>query len=103
MLSTSCQTGARLGKTAHDAFRRGHRPFSRTSVQRKSFRDSSHLTFYACANKRQKKTAKRLDTQRDRLKELTGQLGTTTGSADLGLLATVVAELQELNAAVSLV
>ena len=72
-------------------------------MQRKSFRDSSHLTFYASANKRQKKTAKRLDEQRDRLKDLTEQLGTTTGSADLGLLATVVAELQELNSAVSLV
>jgi len=103
MLSLSCEKGARLGKTVHDTFRRGHRPFSRTSVQRKSFRDSSHLTFYASANKRQRKAAKRLEGQRDRLKDLSGQLGTTAGSDDLGLLATVVAELKELNSAVSLV
>ena len=70
-------------------------------MQRKSFRDNSHLTFYASANKRQKKAVRRLDEQRDRLKELSGRLVTVTGSADLGHLATVVAELQELNHAVS--
>ena len=73
-------------------------------MQRKSFRDNSHLTFYASANKRQKKAVRRLDEQRDRLKDLSGRLGNGTGPADLGVLghlATVVAELQELNSAVS--
>ena len=90
---------SRLGKSAHDAFRRGNRPLSWTGVQRRSFRDTGHLVFYASAAKRQKKTVSRLSAQADRLKALSGQL--RNGSEQPGHLAAVVSELVELNAALS--
>ena len=100
ILMKSCDKAvARLGKSVHDAFCRGDRPLSCTTVQRQSFRDNSHIVFYASAAKRQKKTVSRLSTQADRLKELSGQL--RNGMEEPGHLASVVSELAELNAALS--